>query len=125
MIQSRSVSSGDSSKNSAWRSRATARRVAGAGDDRVLDQVVVLAEADEDGAEDPGDGDLGHAVFAPHLEGGRGALGVPRRLPFPAELGGRRAVRDAVRRRSASSALTWALRSASSTFGSIMRLSWG
>ena len=59
--------------------------VAGAGDERVLDQPVVLAEPDEDGGEDPGDGDLGDPLPQPGLEGRGGAVGGLRGAPLDLE----------------------------------------
>ena len=59
--------------------------IARAGDERVLDQAVVLAEADEDGGEDPGDGDLGDPLPQPGLEGGGGAVGGLRGAPLDLE----------------------------------------
>ena len=59
--------------------------VAGTGDKRVLDEAVVLAEPDEDGGEDPRDGDLSDSFPQPGLEGGGGAVGVLRGAPLDLE----------------------------------------
>ena len=57
------------------------------GDEGVLEQAVVFAEADEDGGEDPGDGDLGDPFGEPLLEGGSGPAGLSGLLPFLPEGG--------------------------------------
>ena len=51
----------------------------------VLDEAVVLAEPDEDGGEDPGDGDLGDPLAEPRLEGGGGPVRRLRGAPLDLE----------------------------------------
>ena len=54
---------------------------------RRLDQAVVLQEADEDAAQDPGHRHLGEELVAPHLEGLAGAAGLLGLAVLGAELG--------------------------------------
>ena len=61
----------------------------GSGEVRLGDEVVVLAEAYEDGAEHPGDGDLGDALVEPWGPGARGSAELARLVVFSPETGPR------------------------------------
>lgn len=59
--------------------------VARAGQDGQVDEPIVLAEADEDGGQDPRHRRLGDSVFKPRFVGARGTARIPCVLPFQAK----------------------------------------